>query len=684
MDPCPHCGAGAVRGPRSAAELEAAFAAGANEPPTQPSGPLKIGQDFGTRYTVLKLLGVGGMGVVYQVLDRDLGVPVALKVLRLPSGNARATADMQRRFKTELLLARKVTHKNVIRIHDIGEIDGIRFITMPYVNGQDLATILKKGPLSVTAAVRYARQLVAGLAAAHAAGVVHRDLKPANIMIGEDDQALLMDFGIARSNTPGSPQRTIAGAVVGTAAYMAPEQARGEAVDHRADIYAFGLILYEMLCGARFMPKGAVADLFARMTAPPAAARAANRQVPEALDAIVTRCVQPGVSERYQSAAELAAALAALSRRGHGPAPATGSTSKRWLLRTAAALALLALVGLAYQAVPRMDAKVMASRTSPSDEAARPAEPRPASVPRPLPTGSPKSRAGLAEKRRALAKAPASAALRKDVAVYSVYAGDLSGATREAEQAVRTDPNLVAAYVPMAAAAALTAPESAHLPYERMAAIKPEGASLAAVGLADLALYEGRHGDAARILELAITDDAHFGNRRGLATKYLALAEARVGQGRTGDAVVAVERALDASRHESVLLPAARLFLTLQRESEAVALARELHARATEQARAYAGIVNAEIAMRHGDAMRAIEDLRAITAATDLWLARFVLGTAYMQSARYADAVAEFALCDTRRGEATMLFMDDVPTIRYLRLLDDWTRRARTGQMTLR
>src|SRR5688500_12544761 len=99
---------------------------------------------------------------------------------------------MQRRFKTELLLARKVTHKNVIRIHDIGEIDGIKFITIPYIPGHALATILKKGPLAVTTAVRYARQLAAGLAAAHAAGVVHRDLKPANIMIGEGDQALLM------------------------------------------------------------------------------------------------------------------------------------------------------------------------------------------------------------------------------------------------------------------------------------------------------------------------------------------------------------------------------------------------------------------------------------------------------------------------------------------------------------
>ena len=446
---------------------------------------------------------------------------------------------MQRRFKTELLLARKVTHKNVIRIHDIGDIDGIKFITMPFVNGQDLATILKKGPLSVTTAVRYARQLAAGLAAAHAAGVVHRDLKPANIMIGEDDQALLMDFGIARSSAPGSPQRTVAGAVVGTAAYMAPEQARGETVDHRADIYAFGLILYEMLCGPRFMPKGAVADLFARMTTPPAAARAANGQVPEALDAIVTRCVQPGATERYQTAAELAAALATLSRRGHGPVPGATASPNRRLVKTAAVAALLVLVSLGSWAIARMDVEAMAavgeshpgnvgsdSAADPGSVGSDPSSTRLNSSNRSVSGSDPAAVSGtnmpvrLAQRRRALENSPASATLRKDVAVYSVYAGDLAGARREAEQAIKADPRLVTAYVPLAMAAALTAPDSARVPYERMAAIKPEGASLAASGLADLALYQGRYADAAKILELAITNDAHFGNRPGLANKY--------------------------------------------------------------------------------------------------------------------------------------------------------------------
>ena len=300
---------------------------------------------------MLKLVGAGGMGVVYQALDRDLGVEVALKVLRSPPTSARtlpAVAELQRRFKTELLLARQITHKHVIRIHDIGEIGGIRFISMPYVTGGDLAAVLKRGTLPVAAAVRYARQLAAGLMAVHAAGVIHRDLKPANIMIGDNDSVLLMDFGIARSNTAAAAKRTMAGAIVGTAAYMAPEQARGETVDPRSDIYAFGLILYEMLGGPRTASMG---DLLARMKAPPAPVRTINPRVPPAVDAIVTRCLQPDPTARYQSAMELAAAFAGLSRRGRGQGSAGTDSWRRWLSRAAAAALILALVGGAYLTV---------------------------------------------------------------------------------------------------------------------------------------------------------------------------------------------------------------------------------------------------------------------------------------------------------------------------------------------
>ena len=311
------------------------------------SGPLKIGHDFGPRYHVLKLLGSGGMGVVYQALDRELGEDIALKVLRAPARLAAAgsLAEMQRRFRAELVLARKVTHKHVIRIHDIGEIDGIKFISMPLVKGRDLAALLGDGPLPVERALRYARQIVAGLIAVHAAGVIHRDLKPSNIMIDEDDHVLLMDFGIARPSGPSGQSRTIAGAIVGTTAYMAPEQARGEAVDQRTDVYGFGLIVYEMLCGTR--PNLSIAELMARMKAVPTPPRQVNAAVPAELDSIVTRCLKPAAAERYQTSIEVGAALSDLSRtRKRRALPAV--SWQGWLPRIAALLIVALLAGLGY------------------------------------------------------------------------------------------------------------------------------------------------------------------------------------------------------------------------------------------------------------------------------------------------------------------------------------------------
>src|SRR5262249_12111015 len=154
-----------------------------------------------TRYHIIRLLGIGGMGAVYQAWDAELGVAVAIKVIRPEvMADPMAAAEIEKRFKRELLLARQVTHKNVVRIHDLGEINGIKYITMPYVDGADLASILKnEGRLPVPRVLRIARAVVGGLIEAHKADVVHRDLKPANIMISGDDEAMIMDFGIARS-----------------------------------------------------------------------------------------------------------------------------------------------------------------------------------------------------------------------------------------------------------------------------------------------------------------------------------------------------------------------------------------------------------------------------------------------------------------------------------------------------
>jgi serine/threonine protein kinase/tetratricopeptide (TPR) repeat protein len=300
--------------------------------------PLAPGQSFGPRYHIIRLLGVGGMGAVYQAWDTELSVAVAIKVIR-PEAMSDATlaADIERRFKRELLLARQVTHKNVVRIHDIGQIDDIKYITMSYVDGVDLATAARtRGPLAVEQVLAIARSVASGLAAAHAVGVVHRDLKPANIMLQADGTALIMDFGIARSTgdpaaaVPSGPvpplslprgaarfDATMAGVIVGTVEYMAPEQGRGEAVDQRADVYAFGLILYDLLSGRRRVhPDGAVAELQARTLQAPPPVKTVAPRVPEALSRIVSRCIEPVPAARYQSAADIVVELDRLDQQG--------------------------------------------------------------------------------------------------------------------------------------------------------------------------------------------------------------------------------------------------------------------------------------------------------------------------------------------------------------------------------
>src|SRR5262245_35713744 len=288
------------------------------EPPMVPAaaGPLKVGQSFSPRYHIIKLLGAGGMGAVYQAWDSELSVAVAVKVIRVDRKRGSASSEAEKRFKNELLLARQVTHKNVVRIHDLGEIEGVKYITMSYVQGDDLGTVLRRDrKLPIARALHLARQIAAGLEAAHEAGVVHRDLKPPNIMVGADDLALIMDFGISASR-----DEMVTGTVVGTLEYMAPEQSKGEAVDGRADIYAFGLIIYEMLTG----PRGAVSgSAQARIDAmrqrvadglPPP--RTLDPSVPEALDAFVMRCIERDPAARFQTVQEMSAALARLDDAG--------------------------------------------------------------------------------------------------------------------------------------------------------------------------------------------------------------------------------------------------------------------------------------------------------------------------------------------------------------------------------
>ena len=308
------------------------------------TGPLAVGQNFGPRYHVIRCIGAGGMGAVYQAWDQELEVAVAVKVIRPDvSADPLVAEELERRFKRELLLARQVTHRNVVRIHDIGEINGIKYITMPYVQGADLSTVLRReNKLPLARALTVGRQIVEGLVAAHDAGVVHRDLKPANVMVDAEDHAVIMDFGIARStsNAPGLAM-TVAGAVVGTLEYMAPEQARGEAVDQRADIYAFGLILRDMLLGGRHAASTtAVAELMSRMQQPPPPARTVDPSIPASVDDVLTTCLQPDPAARYQTSAELLKALDRLASPGAEP---TVRRSARFSRRHIAAAVVLIL-----------------------------------------------------------------------------------------------------------------------------------------------------------------------------------------------------------------------------------------------------------------------------------------------------------------------------------------------------
>ena len=269
------------------------------------------------RFEVLEEIGTGGMGTVYRVNDRKINEEMALKVLR-PEIAPNTTAV--ERFKNELKFARRISHENVCRLYDLHDEAGTLVITMEYVPGEDLGTLLRReGRLPTEKACSLAAQIAEGLAQAHRLGVIHRDLKPHNIRIDFKGSVRIMDFGIARELA--GPDLTASGVMIGTPYYMSPEQAAGESADQRTDIYALGAILYEMVTGQPpFEGDSGLAVALKHKTEPPRHPRELNNKIPEALDRLIIKCLAKKKEERYQSAEQLLAELIPLAK---GEAPIT-------------------------------------------------------------------------------------------------------------------------------------------------------------------------------------------------------------------------------------------------------------------------------------------------------------------------------------------------------------------------
>jgi hypothetical protein len=884
-------------------------------------GPLRVGQAFGPRYHVLKTLGLGGMGAVYQAWDAELNVAVALKVIRTGSRRRSASPQAERRFKQELLLARQVTHKNVVRIHDLGEIGGIKYITMPFVQGHDLASVLRRsGKMPVSRVLALARQIAGGLQAAHDAGVVHRDLKPANIMIGADDLALIMDFGISASADEASNE-----GVVGTLEYMAPEQGSGGAVDARADIYAFGLILYEMLGGPRrntaTTPQERVDAMKQRAVngLPPLRSREAS--VPAAVEAVVGKCLEGDPAARFQNAGELCAALgqlddegslirtpSAISRRlvalvsllvaaalvavyvvGRSGAPPPAATAHEPVSvliadfqngtndpsfeRTLEPMMKLALEGAGFISASDRNAytrtlgvkppdtlderaaqelavkqglgvvlsgalesrgagyemsvtatesvtgnviakateraagkdqvlgvatslamsvrKALGDETSESaqrfatqtfsatslevvrayaaaaealsknrwDEALRnfatsvaldpnfglgyagmaiasrnldkqqDAEKYIKEAVRHLDSMTERERyrtrglfyyvtadyqqcvkeygelisrysadaparnnlalclthlrnlpKALDEMRQVIKILPKRELYRVNLALYAAYSGDAQTA---ADQARAVSPKSVFGQLALAFAQLLQAqlPQAAET-YRRVGAIDDTGASYAASGLGDLALYEGRLADASTIFGNGIAGDIATKETDRAASKLVALAYTQALRQQKAAAIAAADRALENSQVAKIRLLAGRAYIEAGASAKARVLADALGAELQSEPQAYGRSLAGDIALKAGDPRQAIKALTDANAILDTWLGHFDLGRAYLEAQAYTQADSEFDRCISRRGEAISLFLDEEPTFGLFPPVYYYQGRARQGLNT--
>jgi serine/threonine protein kinase/HAMP domain-containing protein len=275
---------------------------------------LATGRLFAGRYEIQESLGAGGMGVVYRAFDRQVGETLAIKAIRPDVGQL--DPILLERFKQELRLARRITHRNVVRTFDLGEADGIYYITMEYVRGTTVSALIKEaGRLDVAAALTIGKQVCRALEVAHEAGIVHRDIKPQNLLVDPSGFLKVTDFGIARlagAQTDGKAL-TVEGMIVGTPAYMAPEQLLGEAVDGRTDIYATGAVLFECVTGRRVFESSGTVALVAhhlrQEESDPTNPAELNPEVPESFGRTIVKALARKPEARWPSAAEFLHAL---------------------------------------------------------------------------------------------------------------------------------------------------------------------------------------------------------------------------------------------------------------------------------------------------------------------------------------------------------------------------------------
>jgi len=332
---------------------------------------LTIGSTFAGRYLVIEELGKGGMGKVYKAIDKKVDEKVAVKLLNL---EVAANEEVLERFRNELKLARRISHRNVCRMYDLSEAEGIPYLTMEYVSGEDLKTLMRRiGPFTVGKTMHVARQICKGLAEAHRLGVVHRDLKPQNIMIDREGNVRIMDFGIARSIE--GKGITTAGVVLGTPEYMSPEQVDAKDLDLRSDIYSLGIILYEMLTGqVPFTGDTPLSVAVKQKTASPPDPRKSNDLISEALAGVILRCLEKSRDRRYQNVNALSEDLNRIAKglpttdRVIPEKKPSGSRKitvkfnvKKRLIPIAAAVLLIVAGFMLTKIIPRQTASLIAS-----------------------------------------------------------------------------------------------------------------------------------------------------------------------------------------------------------------------------------------------------------------------------------------------------------------------------------